>query len=401
MSNQLTPFEAAKQPETLASLLKRDAYRNRFEQVMGARAPQFISSILSLGSTMHDVEPRSVLAACAIAASLNLQIDRNLGYAWIVPYKKNGIKYGSFQLGYRGIIALAQRTAAYERLNAEAVNAEVYKGRDEVGEPIIAWDEIDESKPVAGYAFGFKLKNGFVKTAYWTKEKVMEHAKKYSQSYRAGGDTPWQSHFDSMALKVVIANTLRKWGMLSVELQGAFAEEHSIRKDIDSPAEFPEPADDIQSPKFETTAEPKSDDKQLAAAGLAPAQAPEQPAKKRGRPAKQSQTPESPAPPPTQPAQQPATVPAAESPAVAGTAATAAAPQAQLFESEAYKQLRTCMTQSGITDEEVIRLCRVRGIMTEQQEELLQLSDATLVDLIDLWTTVAGQIRLERRKVQK
>lgn len=161
-------------------------------------------------------------------------------------------------------------------------------------------------------------------------------------------------------------------------------------------------AAEISRPKFETTAEPKSDEKELAAQGLAPAQAPEQPAK-RGRPkktdvAKQTQSSATPESPPTQPAPQPA----AASPAAAGTAAQveSAPARADLFESDAYKQLRTCMTQSGITDAELILLCRQRGLMTEQHVELLQLSDAALTDLVDLWTTVAGQIRVERRKAQ-
>ena len=402
MSNQVTPFEAARQPETLQSLLRQDAYRKRFEQVLSDRAPQFISSILSLGATMPDVEPRSILASAAIAASLNLPIDKNLGFAWIIPYRKGDRKLASYQMGYKGYIQLALRTSQYARMNAKTVNAEALNGYDNVGEPVIDWTKLDETKPVVGYVFAFRLVNGFTKTAFWTKSKVEAHAKRYSQSYRGGYDSPWKSDFDAMALKTVISNELRHWGILSVEMQSALVEDQGVHVDVDSEVIYPEPGDDISRPKFETTAEPKAEEKELAAQGLAPAQAPEQPAK-RGRPkktdvAKQTQSSATPESPPTQPAPQPA----AASPAAAGTAAQveSAPARADLFESDAYKQLRTCMTQSGITDAELILLCRQRGLMTEQHVELLQLSDAALTDLVDLWTTVAGQIRVERRKAQ-
>lgn len=58
------------------------------------------------------------------------------------------------------------------------------------------------------------------------------------------------------------------------------------------------------------------------------------------------------------------------------------------------------MTSSGVTDAEVIHLCRHRGVMTPHQEELLQLSDAMLTDLVNNWTIVAGQIRQDRKRTQ-
>ncbi len=383
MSNQLTPFEAAKQPETLQSLLAAGSYKSRFEQVLGARAPQFISSILSLGSRMRDVEPRSVIASAAIAASLDLPIDPNLGYAWIVPYKKGDKKFGQFQLGSKGLIQLAQRTAAYAGMNAEPVNAEAYKGRNEIGEPIIDWDMLDDEKPIAGYVFAFKMINGFTKVCYWSKEKVERHAKRYSQSYRGGYDSPWKDNFDRMALKTVVANELRRWGMLSVEMQGAFANDHAIRRDIDAPAEFPDIGDDITRPKFDAP----EDTKELAAAGLAPAQPPvEPPPAKRKRAAK--------------PAVESAPTAPLESPQPAAPAPPAATNQFASLVSDDYNTLRGLMQQSGITDEEVIKLCKERGVMAPELEELMQLADEKIKDLVTSWPAVAGQIRINRRNAQ-
>jgi len=375
-------MQVATQRETISSLLAQDKYKKRFEQVLGERAPQFISSILSLGATMADVEPRSVLASAAIAASLNLPVNPTLGFAWIVPYKKNGVKYGQFQCGYRGLIQLAQRTGAYSSMNAEAVNAEVYKGRNKVGEPIIDWEALDESKPVAGYVFAFEMINGFSKVCYWSKEKVERHAQKYSQAYRSGHDGPWRENFDRMGLKTVVSNELRRWGMLSVELQGAFAEDHSIHKDIDAPAEFPEAEDGILPARFDGEPKDPQEEKAEAAAGLAPQQQPAAPAPAAAQPKRTRQRRQeaqtmtepaqpvvssqsgaglgtAPAPisqppvPPTQPSPAAAkapgpsatTVPVASTPqAAAGE--PAAATGGELFATESYRDLRAHMEQS-------------------------------------------------------
>ncbi len=399
MSNQLTPFEAAKQPETLQSLLRQDAYRKRFEQVLADRAPQFISSIMSIGATMPDVEPRSILASAVIAASLDLSIDKNLGQAWIIPFRKGDRKLAQFVLGTRGITQLAHRSAAYERMNAKPVNAEALNGYDSVGEPVIDWSKLDETKEPIGYVFTFKLKTGFLKTCYWSKAKMEKHAQRYSQAYRAGYDTPWKSHFTEMAIKTIIANELRHWGILSIEMQRGFSEDQGMHTDIDTEVQFPDVSDGISTPKFEKTVEPKENEKELSDAGLAPAQSPAenpptQPAEKvkRTRRAPASASPQAPEAPAPEPAQ--TTAPQADPPA------PVAAVAGSLF-SQPYNDLRNCMAQSQITDEELIALCRHRGVMSEQQEEIIQLSDSAIADLVNNWTLVAGQIRQDRRNAQK
>lgn len=398
-NTQVAPFEAARQPakaETLASLLAQDKYRNRFEQVLGERAPQFISSILSLGATLSDVEPRSVLASAAIAASLNLPINPSLGFAWIVPYKKNGVKFGQFQCGARGLIQLAQRTGAYGSMNAEAVNAEVYKGRNKVGEPIIDWDAMDEAKPVVGYVFAFEMINGFTKICYWSKEKVQRHAQRYSQSYRGGFDSPWKDNFDRMAIKTVVANELRRWGMMSVELQGAFAEDHAIHRDIDAPAEFPDAMDEITRPKFE--ADEKAEERAESDAGLAPAtlrtgQSQTAEAPRRGRPKKEAAAPAAQQSPTPSPADRP--VP--ESGARIETDSVEQPPAGgELFASPAFLQLKDLMAHSQVTQAELVVVCKQRGLMEPGQEELRDLSDHKLADIAEMWPAVAGQIRINR-----
>lgn len=226
-----------KQPESVKDFLALPAYRNRFDEVLGKRAPQFmasISNVVSQSRQLSQCEPRSVIAAAFVAATLDLPIDKNLGFAWVVPYKDTA----TFQLGYKGFVQLALRSGQYARMNACPVNKEAFNGYDEVGEPVIDWTKLDESKPPVGYAAAWKLTNGFTKTVYWTKEKVEAHAKRFSQAYRGKGDTPWKSDFDAMALKTVLKNGLSRWGILSIDMQKAVQHDQGAQKDIDAEVEL-------------------------------------------------------------------------------------------------------------------------------------------------------------------
>lgn len=240
---------------TLASLLRQPNYANRFKEVLGDRAGQFVSSVLSVGATMKDVEPTSIISSAMIAASLDLPINKNLGFAWIVPYSDKGRKVAQFQMGYKGFIQLALRTGQYSRMNVRGVNAEALGGHDEVGEPIIDWSKIDETKESVGYAFAFKLTNGFTKVCYWSRAKVEGHARQYSQSYRGQRESPWKTHFDAMAMKTVVKNELSRWGMLSVQFQEALFADQSVETD-DGPQFMDNQPEPLKKPPLETARNP-------------------------------------------------------------------------------------------------------------------------------------------------
>lgn len=257
----MTTDKLAKAAPTLSDLLKAPAYAQRFKEVLKDRADQFISSVLSVGNTMPDVEPRSIIASAMNAAALNLPVNKNLGFAWIVPFKKAGVKVAQFQMGYKGFIQLALRTGTYERINAKPINQEALGGFDSVGEPIIHWDKIDETKPSVGYVVAWRLINGFTKVCYWDKTKVEAHAQRYSESYKGGHDSPWKSDFDKMALKTVIKNELSRWGILSIELERAFNTDQAVIKDDGEP-EFIDATEVKESklvPKEEKKQKPEDD----------------------------------------------------------------------------------------------------------------------------------------------
>ncbi|MEC1621122.1 recombinase RecT [Bacillus mojavensis] len=226
---------AQQQGTTMKGLLSSPAVMNRFEEVLGKRASQFTASILSLynGEKMlQKAEPMSVISSAMVAATLDLPVDKNLGYAWIVPYGGRA----QFQLGYKGYIQLALRTGQYKFINC----IPVHEGELQKWNPLTEEIEIDfekrESDVVIGYAAYFELLNGFRKTVYWTKAQVEKHKKKFSKS-----DFGWKNDWDAMALKTVLKAILSKWGILSVEMQKAVIEDDEARERIDITDEMSEP----------------------------------------------------------------------------------------------------------------------------------------------------------------
>ncbi len=204
------------EPVTIAALIDSPAYKDRFRQVLGERASQFLCSVLTAvnGSGLKNVDPQSVLAAAMVAATLDLPIEKNLGYAHIVPYKGRA----QFQMGYKGYIQLAQRTGQYACINDVVIPAGVLIKFDRIkGELTLDWDKADEDELPAGYVCYFRLLNGFEKTVFWTHREIEQHAKRYAPSY-FDEDSAWQKNFDSMALKTVIKAALSKYGILSVQL---------------------------------------------------------------------------------------------------------------------------------------------------------------------------------------
>ncbi len=95
--------------------------------------------------------------------------------------------------------------------------------------PISDETEREKAKTIGYYAM-FELVNGFRKTLYWSKDKMENHAMKYSQGYKAKkGYTFWEKDFDGMAYKTMIRQLISKWGIMSIELQNAFENDYTFK----------------------------------------------------------------------------------------------------------------------------------------------------------------------------
>lgn len=219
---------ASVQGTTLKHLLSSPTVQKRFDEVLGKRAPQFATSILNLYNSekmLQKCEPMSVISSAMVAATLDLPVDKNLGYMWIVPYGNKAQP----QMGYKGYIQLALRSGQYKLINVTPVCEGELKKWNPLSEEIEIDFEARKSDAIIGYAAYFELLNGFRKTIYWTKEQVEKHRKKFSKS-----DFGWKNDWDAMAMKTVLKSLLSKWGILSIELQKAVIEDDEERqvKDI-------------------------------------------------------------------------------------------------------------------------------------------------------------------------
>ena len=219
--------EVVKQQQTLQQLMNSGAVVKKMNDVLGSekKASSFISSVISVSQNnklLRKAEPMSILSSAMVAATLDLPVVPTLGMAYLVPYK--GVC--SFQIGYKGILELAMRSGEFRNIIDEVVyDGQLVKKNKFTGEYVfdedsIKLDDKGEAKPI-GVMARFDLINGYSKTIYWSLEEIEAHAKRFSQAYRSGYDSPWKSDFWQMAKKTVLKSLLNKYAPKSVAMQTA------------------------------------------------------------------------------------------------------------------------------------------------------------------------------------
>lgn len=236
MANQVIETEDKK--NEITNLLDLSSTKELITQVLGKNKVQtFIGSVLTAmqDPKLQDVEPQSLLNCFLKAATYNLPIDPNLGYAFPVPYKNDkNIKVAQFQMGTKGIVELALRSNQYRRLNVCEIREGEIKGYDFFGEIEIEWiKEKREKLPIIGYMAAYELTNGMRKRVYWDIEKIKNHALTYSKAhqyaknYGKSKDDLWTNNFNAMAEKTVLKDLL-KYAPKSIELQNALKFDQAV-----------------------------------------------------------------------------------------------------------------------------------------------------------------------------
>lgn len=220
----------------LKGMLGAESVKKRFQEILGKKAPGFISSVLSCvnsNNLLQTAEPQSVLNSAVIAATLDLPVNPNLGFAAIVPYKDRlRGNIAQFQLMYKGLIELCLRSGQFSALIDEVVyEGQLVSKNKFTGQYVFDEDAKASDKPI-GYMAYFRLVNGFEKTFYMTVEEVEAHAKKYSQSYKKGYGV-WKDDFDIMARKTVLKLLLAKYAPKSIEMQQAIIfDQAAVKNDL-------------------------------------------------------------------------------------------------------------------------------------------------------------------------
>ncbi len=258
MANEVATDE--KKPQGIVaqikSMLADDKVKTRFNDILGANAQQYMASIVNTvaaSAELKKCDAASILAAAFVAASFDLPIDPNLGFAAIVPYNRSvkdekgnwtKVMSAQFQMMYRGFVQLAIRSGEYERMNcSEVYEDELISYNPITGECEFVTDFSEctqrnegDPKNVAGYYAWFKLRSGFSQELFMSTQAVQNHAKKYSQAYRYDlsknkQSSKWSTDFGAMAKKTVIKLLLSRWGMLSVKMQQAIVEDQKVYDD--------------------------------------------------------------------------------------------------------------------------------------------------------------------------
>ena len=235
IKNQITKTEQTSVQEKskqnvnqlMSAILDGEKMRGRFDELLGKRAPQFISSIVSLVNADTNMQaafyqsPMSVIQAALKAATFDLPIDQNLGYAYIVPFKNKGVATATFIIGWKGMHQLALRTGAYKTINVVDVRKGELKSYNRLTEEVeIEFEEDDakrETLEIVGYVGYYRLVNGAEKTIYMTVKQIENHEKKFRKGDYMGKG--WRDDWDAMARKTVYRKLIGKWGVMSIDYQ--------------------------------------------------------------------------------------------------------------------------------------------------------------------------------------
>lgn len=213
--------------------------QNYLNQVLGEKKSSFVNNITALvanNAKLQECEPLSLMYAGIKATALDLPLDPNLGFAYVIPYKNNREKRtdAQFQIGYKGFIQLAIRSGQFKTINViEIKDGEIESEDLLTGEISFKRKDGRESIKTIGYAAYFSLLNGFSKMLYMTAEQVKCHAGKYSQTYSSSNqytreNSKWATDFDAMAKKTVLKLLLSKYAPLSVEMQQAVINDQAV-----------------------------------------------------------------------------------------------------------------------------------------------------------------------------
>jgi recombination protein RecT len=204
--------------------LKSEDAKQFVSKIIQTKPENFLTSMLSVVASNNDLQActaTSIMGACIKASLLNLPFDPNLGLAYIIPYQGAA----TFQIGWRGYLQLAMNTGQYVKLNVCDVRQGEILEVDEFTESYkfcrIPDDATREKAVIVGYYAQFELLNGYKKELYWSIQRILNHAKKFSKSYNSSS-SPWKAHQDAMCRKTMLRTLIRNWGVMSTTMQEAY-----------------------------------------------------------------------------------------------------------------------------------------------------------------------------------
>jgi len=226
--------DVAKKP-TLANFVNFPNTKKFLEDSLKEKKTEFVSNLIALtesDSKLAECDPGQLIKCAMNATALNLPLNKNLGFAYIIPYK--GVP--SFQIGYKGFVQMAIRSGYYEFLNACEIKEGEIERNKVTGE--IKFINDKPNNKVIGYLAYLKLKTGFTASLYMTLDEIEKHAKRFSIMYQLDikNKTKMSKWSDEdarpkMALKTVLKGLLGTYGVITTELAKAFDSDNEIESE--------------------------------------------------------------------------------------------------------------------------------------------------------------------------
>jgi recombination protein RecT len=205
------------------------------EETLSENKTEFVANLITLcdnDANLALCDPGKLMICAMNATALGLPLNKNLGYAYIIPYK--GVP--SFQIGYKGLIQLALRSGQYKFLNACEVREGEINRNKFTGEIKFLGEEPE--RKIVGYMACLELTNGFNASLYMSEAQIESHALRFSKMYAADKQyskrvSKWSDPDarPKMAIKTVLKGLLGTYGILSTEIVRAMANDNDNEQD--------------------------------------------------------------------------------------------------------------------------------------------------------------------------
>lgn len=211
--------------KSIANFLNAPSTAKFLQDTLSEKKSEFVSNLIALcdsDNNLAQCDPSQLMKCAMNATSLNLPLNKNLGYAYVIAYK--GIP--SFQIGYKGLIQLAIRTGQYRFINATEIREGEIRHNKITGEVLFNGEKPEA--PIVGYMSYLELVNGFTASLYMTEEQLEQHAIRFSQTYKNdkrfnSSSSKWSDPLarPTMCKKTVLKLLLGTYGLMTTEFAKA------------------------------------------------------------------------------------------------------------------------------------------------------------------------------------
>ena len=214
---------------------------------------------MASNAELQKCNPASIVAAALRGEGLGLMLG--FGY-YVVPYAGTA----SFQIGYKGLIAMAMAGGDVADMDCVEVREGEYVGRNrrtkrpEFNFSIYETDMEAEKHPIVGYYAYIEKRDGFFRSEYMSVSAILDHAEQYSKTFdrskymqlvtgelspddaeRMKKKSPWYSATETMMKKTVIRRLLNS-GYVQLrtigEIKNVMEDEDAAEKDAEALASF-------------------------------------------------------------------------------------------------------------------------------------------------------------------